>query len=45
MRAVGDRKATSDAMRHVDVTQDNLDTFLGLLVHEGVDVRWGQNFL
>ena len=41
MRAVGDRKATSDAMRDVSVTQDNLDTFLGLLVHEGVDVRWG----
>ena len=41
LRAVGDRQATSDAMRHVDVTQDNLDTFLGLLVHEGVDVRWG----
>jgi hypothetical protein len=41
MRAVGDRQATSDAMRDVDVTQDNLDTFLGLLVHEGVDVRWG----
>jgi hypothetical protein len=41
LRAVGDRKATSEAMRHVAVTQDNLDTFLGLLVHEGVDVRWG----
>jgi hypothetical protein len=41
MRAVGDREATALSMRNVPVTQDNLDTFLGLLVHEAVDVRWG----
>jgi hypothetical protein len=41
LRAVGDRVATSKAMRAVPVTQDNLDTFLGLLVHEAIDVRWG----
>ena len=41
MRAVGDRQATADAMRDVPVTQDNLDTVLGLLVHEAIDVGRG----
>ncbi len=41
MRAVGDRQATADAMRDVPVTQDNLDTVLGLLVHEGIDIGRG----
>ena len=41
MRAVGDRQATADAMRDVPVTQDNLDTVLGLLVHEAIDVARG----
>ena len=41
MRAVGDRKATADAMCDVQVTHENLDTFLGLLVHEAVDVARG----
>ncbi len=41
MRAVGDRQATADAMREVPVTQDNLDTVLGLLVHEGIDIGRG----
>ena len=41
MRAVGDLQATADAMRDVPVTQDNLDTVLGLLVHEAIDVARG----
>lgn len=41
MRAVGDHQAAASALREVPITQDNLDTFLGLLVHEGVDVQWG----
>jgi len=41
LRAVGDRQATADAMRDVPVTQDNLDTVLGLLVHEAIDVARG----
>ncbi|MCY2985146.1 MAG: hypothetical protein NTY15_16095 [Planctomycetota bacterium] len=41
MRAVGDRAATAEAMRDVPVTQENLDTFLGLLVHEAIDVARG----
>ena len=41
LRAVGDRQATADAMRDVPVTQDNLDTVLGLLVHEAIDVGRG----
>jgi hypothetical protein len=41
MRAVGDNQAAASALREVPITQDNLDTFLGLLVHEGVDVQWG----
>lgn len=41
MRAVGDKQATADAMRDVPVTQDNLDTVLGLLVHEAIDVARG----
>lgn len=41
MRAVGDRQATADAMCDVPVTQDNLDTVLGLLVHEAIDVARG----
>ncbi len=41
LRAVGDRPATAEAMRDVPVTQDNLDTVLGLLVHEGIDIGRG----
>lgn len=41
MRAVGDRQATADAMRDLEVTHENLDTFLGLLVHEAIDVARG----
>ena len=41
LRAVGDRQATADAMRNVPVNQDNLDTVLGLLVHEAIDVARG----
>jgi len=41
MRAVGDRQATADAMQNVAVTQDNLDTVLGLLVHEAIDIGRG----
>ncbi len=41
LRAVGDRAATAEAMQDVPVTQDNLDTFLGLLVHEAIDVARG----
>ncbi len=41
MRAVGDRQATAVAMRDVPVTQDNLDTVLGLLVHEAIDIGRG----
>ena len=41
MRAVGDRQATADAMRNLEVTHENLDTFLGLLVHEAIDVARG----
>ena len=41
LRAVGDRQATANAMRDVPVTQDNLDTVLGLLVHEAIDVARG----
>jgi len=41
LRAVGDRQATAEAMRDVPVNQDNLDTVLGLLVHEAIDVARG----
>lgn len=41
MRAVGDRKATAEAIKDLQVTHENLDTFLGLLVHEAVDVERG----
>jgi len=41
LRAVGDRAATADAMSKVPVTQDNLDTVLGLLVHEAIDIARG----
>jgi len=41
MRAVGDRAATAEAMSKVPVTQDNLDTVLGLLVHEAIDIARG----
>jgi hypothetical protein len=41
MRAVGDRKAVADAIRDLPVTHENLDTFLGLLVHEAVDIGRG----
>lgn len=41
MRAVGDRQATANAMLDVPVTQDNLDTVLGLLVHEAIDIGRG----
>ncbi len=41
MRAVGDRKATADAMLEVPVTQENLDAVLGLLVHEAIDIGRG----
>ena len=41
MRAVGDRMATAEAMSKVPVTQDNLDTVLGLLVHEAIDIARG----
>jgi len=41
MRAVGDRRAAADAIRDLPVTHENLDTFLGLLVHEAVDVARG----
>jgi hypothetical protein len=41
MRAVGDRVAAAEAMKDVAVNQDNLDTVLGLLVHEAVDVKRG----
>ena len=41
MRAVGDRAAAADAMSKVPVTQDNLDTVLGLLVHEAIDIARG----
>ncbi|MEQ1827548.1 MAG: hypothetical protein ABL921_16435, partial [Pirellula sp.] len=41
MRAVGDRKAAAAAIRELPVTHENLDSFLGLLVHEAVDVQRG----
>jgi hypothetical protein len=41
MRAVGDRRAAAQAIRDLEVTHENLDTFLGLLVHEAVDVERG----
>jgi hypothetical protein len=41
MRAVGDRSAAAAAISEVAVTQDNLDSLLGLLVHEGVDIARG----
>ena len=41
MRAVGDRQATAAAMLDVPVTQENLDTVLGLLVHEAIDIGRG----
>ena len=41
LRAVGDRPLTAEAMREVPVTQDNLDTVLGLLVHEAIDIGRG----
>ncbi len=41
MRAVGDRQAAADAMKDVEANQDNLDSILGLLVHEAVDVKRG----
>ena len=41
LRAVGDRQATAEAMLDVPVTQENLDTVLGLLVHEAIDIGRG----
>ncbi len=41
MRAVGDRQATADAMRDLEVTHENLDSILGLLVHEAIDIGRG----
>lgn len=41
MRAVGDRQAAADAMQEVEVTHENLDTVLGLLVHEAIDIGRG----
>ena len=40
-RLIGDRVAAAEAMKDVAVNQDNLDTVLGLLVHEAVDVKRG----
>lgn len=41
MRAVGDRSAAAAAMADIEVTHENLDTVLGLLVHEAVDIGRG----
>jgi hypothetical protein len=41
MRAVGDRKVAADAMKDLEVSHENLDAVLGLLVHEAVDVGRG----
>ena len=41
MRAVGDRAAAAAAMADIEVTHENLDTVLGLLVHEAVDIGRG----
>jgi len=41
MRAVGDRQASADAMKDLEVTHENLDSILGLLVHEAIDVGRG----
>jgi hypothetical protein len=41
MRAVGDKRATADALRSVPVHQENLDAMLGILIHEAVDVGRG----
>jgi len=41
MRAVGDRAAAAAAMADIEVNHENLDTVLGLLVHEAVDIGRG----
>lgn len=41
MRAVGDRQAAAAALRDVVINQENMDSMLGLLVHEGIDVARG----
>ncbi len=41
LRAVGDRSVSAKALANVQVTQENLDAMLGLLVHEAIDVARG----
>ncbi len=41
MRPVGDRELAAKALSEVEVTQDNLEDMIGVLLHEGVDVRRG----
>ncbi len=41
MRAVGDSNAVREAMKDLEVNSDNIEDFLGLLVHEGIDIGRG----
>lgn len=41
MRPVGDFPATRDAMKDLEVNSDNLEDFLGIFIHEGVDIAKG----
>ncbi len=41
MRPVGDMAAASEAMKDLEVNSDNVEDFIGILVHEGVDIGRG----
>lgn len=41
MRPVGDRDAAQKALAGIEPNEDNIDEFLEVLLHEGVDIRRG----
>lgn len=41
MRAVGDLPAAAEALKDINVTDENLDAMLSLLLHEGIDPARG----
>ncbi len=41
MRPVGDKRLAADTLRAIEATDDNIDEFLEVLVHEGVDIARG----
>jgi hypothetical protein len=41
VRPVGDNAAVAEAIANLEVNAENLDAFLGILVHQGVDIARG----